>query len=770
MGNVRVPHLAAVVLGLLCLAPASPALAPVARPLLRVGAEQVAGNSFAIQFDAPADAQYRVLSEWDHQAWRWRVAAYRAESGHLLTRAPGRYTYQVTFLKSFSGPGPNLLGRTAPATVTVRPPQPSWISVPEEPLSDGYSLQWVGTPYASVYELEESSTSAFSGPYRGTWVASPAENVRAHAPGTFYYRVRSWSARFEAGGLASAWSAVAQVRVLSDEDFLDLIERRALDYFLQEASPRIHIPKDRASDVRAITRPVYSIAGAGFQLSALTVGVQRGWITRQLGESNARRILEAALGFEHWNGFFYHFVGEDGRRQVVPWKSEVSSIDTALFVAGALQSGSYFGGEVERLARTVYERVDWPAMHDLETGYFRMRWTPEEGLGLYYSDTSEALMLYLLAVASPTHPIPPGSVYTFERPIGSYGDSGAFVRTSGGALFVYQYPQIWFDFRGTRDALGVDWWQNSIAAARANFRYAVNHPELGTSDLVWGFTACDGPSGYKAYGALPAQYLENDGTVAPTAAGGSYPMTPHLSLPALKHFYQAFGDKLWGRYGFRDSFNLKYNWFAPDTLAIDQGALLLAIENHRSGLIWETFSLSGVPLRAFQRARFQGFAAPSALNVLEDFEDFNLWSPERTVGWWDIDGSTVYRRRTVVRATHNGSLGSMRVRYDKKDKPWSLFSMNIAPGQRLANFSRYRKISFWVYGRARLLVKLRDRSLKEQDVGIVESVEPDRWTRLELDFSHLTLNLADIENVYFFAAPGQQNVRGEFTLDTIELL
>jgi hypothetical protein len=393
----------------------------------------------------------------------------------------------------------------------------------------------------------------------------------------------------------------------SDEEFLDEVQHKAFLYFWEQTDAGTGLTKDRAGNFAEGDRGLASMAATGFGLTALTIGESRGWITREQAYARALTAMRQ-LRFRqaHERGWFHHYVDAATGE---PRNAEVSSIDTALLLAGALTVGSHFAGtEVDRLAREIYERVDFPwmmtdggAKPDERT--LSMGWTPEGFIAARWNDYSEHQILYMLGLGSPTHPLPAASWRAWKRP-----EHGPLTQASG-PLFTHQYSQFWLDLRGWSDK-GQDYFANSVEATlehrAAAIAAAKDHKAYGPN--CWGWTACDGPEGYKTYGAYPGAPV-HDGTIAPAAAGGSMAFTPELSLAALRFMKEQYGDKIWGRYGFTDAFNAdqrwreKFNaegmWRSPDAVGIDQGALLLAIENARSGGVWKKFMDTDHARRAF---------------------------------------------------------------------------------------------------------------------------------------------------------------------------
>ncbi len=390
---------------------------------------------------------------------------------------------------------------------------------------------------------------------------------------------------------------------LSDDQLLELVQKQSYEFFARETNRRTGLVADRASNLsQAVVSAPASIAATGFGLSALAVAEARGWVDG----GYARALVRATLIFflesapqEH--GFFYHFLNrETGERSK---KSELSPIDTALFLAGALFAADYFDDpDLRAMALKIYERVDFPWM--LNGGrYFALAWSPEQGFSKYRWDhLDESLLLYILALGSSSHPIDAEGWKTLRRPAGSYRDMRMIQMPP---LFTHQYPHLWIDFRNKNDGFA-DYFQNSVKASQIHrafcFDQAKNFSTYGRD--AWGISASDGPYGYKAYGAPPG-WAQHDGTLAPTACGSSIMFTPAESTACLRHYYEKYKDRLWGRYGFSDAFNLDQDWFDDQVIGIDQGALILAIENARSGLLWKTMASNPFLTDGLSKAGFK---------------------------------------------------------------------------------------------------------------------------------------------------------------------
>jgi len=398
-----------------------------------------------------------------------------------------------------------------------------------------------------------------------------------------------------------------------DTDLLDDISRRSFRYFWDQTDLSTGLVADRArTDGEPEDNPnhvrVASIAATGFGLTAFCIAADHRWISREMARE---RVLAALVYFtdrapeEH--GWFYHYLDPTtGERR---WNSEVSSIDTALLLAGVLTARQYFGDDrqIVRLATAIYERVDFPWMMDGSQAYFSHGWTPESGFLRYRWDTySELMILYLLAIGSPTHPISPDTWYAWKLPV---QDVGGYTYVGSGPLFVQQYSQAWVDLRdrvqtpaSPQEAFvpRVDYFANAVAATRAQqqaFSNSLSQKFPGYNANVWGLTASDSSKGYTNWGASP-QDPRIDGTVVPSAAAGSLMFAPDICIPALRTMLVQFGKKIYGRYGFADAFNPTTGWVSQYAIGIDVGITLLSAENLRTGNVWQWFMSNPEPERA----------------------------------------------------------------------------------------------------------------------------------------------------------------------------
>lgn len=412
---------------------------------------------------------------------------------------------------------------------------------------------------------------------------------------------------------------------LSTPALLDTIESSSFRYFWEQANPANGLIRDRSES----TSPC-SIASLGFGLSAICVGIDHGWVTRNDGAARVRAALQtlwttpqgtATTGTCGYKGLYYHFL--DMNTGTRAWTSELSTIDTALLFAGVLDCRQYFTGDVpaeldiRALADSITRRADW---HFMQPNAFEaaisMGWKPESGFSGFgnWIGYNEAMILQIIALGSPTHPAL-GNVWA------RWTSGYSWQTTAYSAvpfvvfppLFGHQYSHCWIDFQQVRDAYmtgkGITYFENSRRATLAQRNYSIANPLhwVGYSDSLWGITAGDDPSGYTARGAPPSQ--NDDGTISPTAAVSSIPFAPTECITVARNMFQNWGNLTWTAYGFIDAFNPTQSWYDFDVLGIDQGPMVLMIENYRTGAVWSRMMQNPDILRGLQAAGFTSVTA-----------------------------------------------------------------------------------------------------------------------------------------------------------------
>jgi len=430
-------------------------------------------------------------------------------------------------------------------------------------------------------------------------------------------------------------------------DTIGDLQERTFRFFWETTDPLTGLAPDRWP-----TPSFCSIAAVGFALTAYPVGVVNGWITRAQARQRTLATLRffanapqgpQATGVSGYKGFFYHFLDmKTGHRFGT---TELSTIDTTLLLGGALFAQSWFDGDdederrIRALADQLYAAVDWAWIRP-RAPLISMGWSPESGFIAHdWNQYNESLLLYLMAIGSPTHAVPPSTWDAWSAQFDAVWDAkGPRPHLAFSPMFGHQYSHVWVDFRGIRDAYmrkrGIDYFENSRRATLAQRDYAIANPGgfVGYGPNIWGLTACDGPADFThKSGGRTREYFSysargpgdrDDGTLAPTAAAASIAFAPEIVIPAVAEMRARYGRGIYEKYGFLDSFNptltdpsvtLKHGrivpgigWVDGDYLGIDQGPIVTMIENWRTGMIWTTMRKNPHIRRGLTRAGFTG--------------------------------------------------------------------------------------------------------------------------------------------------------------------
>ncbi|BAV97737.1 conserved hypothetical protein [Lysobacter enzymogenes] len=428
------------------------------------------------------------------------------------------------------------------------------------------------------------------------------------------------------------------------------IEKRTFQFFWDTTNERNGLTPDRYP-----SRPFASIASVGFALTAYPIGIERGWVSRTQAVDRTLTTLKflrdlpagpQASGKGSYKGFYYHFLDMQKGERYDSWV-ELSSVDTGLLMMGVLFTQSYYDRddarekEIREIADTLYKRVDWQWLQQNKP-LISMGWFPESGFIKHdWMGYNEAMLLYVLALGSPTHPVEPEAWTVWTR---TYNDVWGVYQgeefLAFGPLFGHQYSHVWIDFRGIQDDYmrerGIDYFENSRRAAYAQRAYAIANPmkwkDYGPE--LWGLTASDGPQQtlqeyrgeqrqFRHYSARGAGLRENfdDGTIAPTAAIASLPFAPEIVIPTTVSMHERYGESIYSSYGFLDSFNPSFNydiplktgrlvpnqgWVSSDYIGIDQGPILTMITNYRNEFVWNVMKRNAYIRTGLERAGFKG--------------------------------------------------------------------------------------------------------------------------------------------------------------------
>lgn len=425
----------------------------------------------------------------------------------------------------------------------------------------------------------------------------------------------------------------------SKAEFIQDLQQKTFNYFWETVDKDTWQIPDRYPK-----KTFTSIAATGFGLASYLVGIENNYITRKEGADRVFKTLDWFWNSEQgpdkkgttgYKGFYYHFLTYN---KGVRYKNvELSTIDTGLLMAGMLACQSFFDKnneteeQIRNLVDSLYRRVQWDwAMNGDKN--MSMGWRPEKGfIEASWQGYNEAMILLIMAMGSPTHPVTDTAWKTWCDTY-QWDDFYGYEHVNFSPLFGHQYSHMFIDFRGIQDEYmrekGIDYFENSRRATLANRAYCIDNPNnfKGYSENIWGLTACDGPANtkkvvkgdtiqfwtYRARGAS-SRRITDDGTIAPTAAGGSVPFTPQKSIDALYAMKEKYGDQLYKEYGFKDAFNLTYKtdksdkgWFDNDYIGIDQGPILIQLENYESDLIWDLMKRNKYIVNGLKKAGFEG--------------------------------------------------------------------------------------------------------------------------------------------------------------------
>jgi hypothetical protein len=414
------------------------------------------------------------------------------------------------------------------------------------------------------------------------------------------------------------------IKNISDSVLLDIVQRQTFRYFWHFAHPVSGLARERDNTVQAeyywdfineaddepnLSKRTFgpeacAIGGTGFGIMATVVAVNRGWIGRDTALNRLIRIADFLIKADCYHGIYPHFMnGATGK--TIPFgrvDDGADIVETSYLVMGMLVARQYFNGNTlpekyfQKRVNQIWETANWAWQAHGEQKLLYWHWSPYNDFDMNFPvyGYDEALITYIVAASSPTHPIAketynntwvnsPGwkngkSYYGYHLPLGNFD--------KGGPLFFEQYTYMGIDPDHMKDSLGTDYWEQVKNHTLINRAYCIENPKkyAGYGANCWGLTAGDSYKGYAAH--CPEVDL---GVIQPTASLSSFPYTPEYSMQALKHFYYDLGDKIWGPYGFADGFSETHNWYAKTHLAIDQGPIVVMIENYRSGLIWKLF-------------------------------------------------------------------------------------------------------------------------------------------------------------------------------------
>ncbi|HTK85422.1 MAG TPA: glucoamylase family protein [Patescibacteria group bacterium] len=405
---------------------------------------------------------------------------------------------------------------------------------------------------------------------------------------------------------------------LTDAQLLDKVQSQTLKYFTDFSHPISGMARERTNGVEVYGKDIVTTGGTGFGIMAMIAGTEHGWLTRQQMLDRVTKIVNFLDTHAHtYHGAFPHYM--DGMTgETFEWGRNDDGgdlVETSFLMMGLLSARQYFSGDnpeeaaLREKINRMWENVDWQFYTRGENRLY-WNWSPNHqwDIGLPIRGYNEAMVAYVLAASSPTHPIGRAVYQNGWAGNGAirngtpFGDSRLLgPEPMGGPLFLSQYSFLGLDPNGLRDEFAnyADQTRNHTLANRA---YVIENPKRfdGYGEKSWGLTASEGPHGYDVYSPTNDQ-----GVIAPTAAISSLPYTPEYAMQALRHFYEDYDGRLWGRYGFVDAFNESAGWQSSENLAIDQGPEVVMIENYRTGLLWNLFMSAPEVKQGLEKLGFQ---------------------------------------------------------------------------------------------------------------------------------------------------------------------
>jgi hypothetical protein len=407
---------------------------------------------------------------------------------------------------------------------------------------------------------------------------------------------------------------------LSDDELLDEVQRQTFRYFWDFAHPISGMARERSNRAYHYGEEVVTTGGTGFGVMATVVAVHRGWITRDSAARHLLKMVKFLAKADSYHGVFPHWLhGKTGKTIPFSRKDDGAAlVENAFLFQGLLTARQYFDAK-NPLESELRNRINW-LWSEIEWNWFTKggeevlywHWSPNNGWAMNFPlrGFNECLITYVLAASSERYPVSPAVYHRgwaqsnfFKNGKSFFGIELPLGFDYGGPLFFSHYSFLGLSPKGLKDQYA-DYWKQNRNHTLINRAYCISNPKnfKGYGENCWGLTASDNHEGYNAHSP------DNDlGVITPTAALSAFPYTPEYSMQALRHFYYTLGDKIWSEYGFVDAFNESENWYAKSHLAIDQGPIIVMIENYRSGLIWDLFM--SCP-EIFQGLKKLGFTSP----------------------------------------------------------------------------------------------------------------------------------------------------------------
>ena len=414
---------------------------------------------------------------------------------------------------------------------------------------------------------------------------------------TRYYKVSAFDLTGNESPLSD--SIICTTHIMTDEEFLDMVQRATFRYFYDYGHPVSGLSRERLGSGETVTS-----GGSGFGVMALLVGIERGYISREEGVARILKILKFLnTDADRFHGAFSHWLnGSNGN--VIPFSTIDNGgdlVETAYMIQGLFSVRQYFDQQttaedsIRNLSTQIINTVEWDwYRRTTSSNYLYWHWSPNYNwqMNMRVQGPNECMIVYLLGIASTTHGVPASLFHNGWAISSYYVNGGTFYGYPiwvgwdyGGPLFFSHYSFLGFDPREKKDSYTNYFLNNkNITLVHKAYCTANPHSFIGYNANCWGLTASDDPTGYRVH-----EPTNDNGTISPTAAISSIVYTPQESIDFIKHIYRTYGSSVWGEYGFKDAFNPTQNWYTNSYLAIDQGPIIVMMENYRSGLLWNTF-------------------------------------------------------------------------------------------------------------------------------------------------------------------------------------
>lgn len=394
----------------------------------------------------------------------------------------------------------------------------------------------------------------------------------------------------------------AQKPGLTDEQLMELVQKQTFQYFWDFGHPVSGLARERSNHAFGYGDETCTTGGTGFGVMAIVVAAERGWITREEGAQRIQKMARFLSRVPVYHGVFPHWL-HGGTGQTIPFSRKDDGgdlVETAFLFQGLLTARQYFNqnnpteNSLRGLITNMWNEIEWDWYTQGSKNQLYWHWSPNNGWAMNFElrGYNETLITYVLAASSKRYSILPEIYHKcyakndhFRNGKEFYGVKLPLGFDYGGPLFFAHYSFLGLDPRGLKDRYA-DYWEQNVNHTRINYLHCVKNPKgfKGYSEKSWGLTASDNHEGYNAHSPT-----NDHGVITPTAALSSFPYTPKESMAALRYFYEERGNQLWGKYGFYDAFNDSKNWVAESYLAIDQGPIVVMIENYRTGLLWDLF-------------------------------------------------------------------------------------------------------------------------------------------------------------------------------------